>query len=171
MTRDQELLQRIAAGDTEALAALHQAYFTRLGRFLLRVINDEELAAEVVNDVFLVIWQKAHTFAGRSSPSTWIMGIAYRRALKALRGRRQLLPLEEAAVDGPGTEQLAERQDIDRLLARLSPPQRAVVELTYFFGYSYPEIAEILDCPEGTIKTRMFHARRLLHGWATEDMQ
>ncbi len=166
MTRDQELLQRIAAGDTEALAALHQAYFTRLGRFLLRVINDEELAAEVVNDVFLVIWQKAHTFAGRSSPSTWIMGIAYRRALKALRGRRQLLPLAwtaQAPSNWPN--------DRTSTVSRLSPPQRAVVELTYFFGYSYPEIAEILDCPEGTIKTRMFHARRLLHGWATEDMQ
>ncbi len=169
MNPDKTLLDRISAGDEEALAELHRAYYPRLARFLLRLIGDEQLVAEVINDVFFAIWRNAGNFAGRSSPSTWILGIAYRQGLKAVRRKRPEQPLEDDVAGASTVEGLSQRQDIDRLLARLSPTQRAVVELTYFFGYTYGEIAAVLDCPEGTVKTRMYHARRLLSGWVRED--
>ncbi len=158
---EQELLQRIAGGDQAALEQLYGEYYPRLARFILRVTRDVELAREVINDVFLVVWRTAHRFRGDSSVSTWILGIAYRRALKSA---RRLPRLAELADDEPASGDALEdsRLDIDSSLARLSHEQRATVELAYYFGYSYKEIAEVMDCPENTVKTRMFHARRTL---------
>ncbi|MDH3641519.1 MAG: sigma-70 family RNA polymerase sigma factor [Gammaproteobacteria bacterium] len=163
MPSDQELLSRIIDGDQNALAALYHSYYQRLSRFLIRMLNDPDLVVEVVNDVFLVVWRKAASYRGEASMSSWIIGIAYRKALKALRKRRPWTPLDDvpAAALASGEEAIA-RLELDSSLARLSPEHRAVMELTYFFGYSYREIGEILECPENTVKTRMFHARRVL---------
>lgn len=160
MPTDQELLARIIDGDDGALAELYQRYYRRLARFLLRVTRDPDLAGEVINDVFLVVWQKADQFRGDSSLSSWILGIAYRKALKALKKVRRWEPLTgaEPARPDPATQRL----ELDSSLGQLSPEHRAVMELAYFFGYSYREIGEILNCPENTVKTRMFHARRTL---------
>ena len=163
MPTDQELLGRITAGDENALAALYHSYYQRLGRFLIRMVNDPELVVEVINDVFLVVWQKSASFRGDASVSSWIIGIAYRKALKALRKSRPWSSLEQvdtAALAAPDGAHAS--LELESSLAHLSPAHRAVMELTYFFGYSYSEIGEILDCPENTVKTRMFHARRLL---------
>jgi RNA polymerase sigma factor (sigma-70 family) len=129
----------------------------------------EEQRKEVLNDVMLAIWKGAASFDGRSRPSTWIFGIAYHKALKALARR----PVEvDSDSEGPEPverdepESLAARRELAGVLGRalgsLSPEQRAVVELTYYYGLAYPEIAEIVGCPVNTVKTRMFHARRRL---------
>ncbi len=158
--REAKLLERIAAGDESALATLYDAYYPRLGRFILRVTRDADLVSEIINDVFLVIWKSTPQFRGDSTVSTWILGIAYRTALKAVSRRGPpTVPVEAAE---PTAEVDSRCLDLDTCLARLSPEQRATVELAYFFGYSYREIADILGCPENTVKTRMFHARRLL---------
>ena len=169
MSQDRALLTRIANRDEAALAELYGAYYSRLGRFLLRVLGDEDAVIEIINDVFLVVWQSARNFRGESNPSTWILGIAYKKALKTFRKRRTTEPLDDRLVGNDRPERLAERADLDRLLQRLSPEQRAVVELTYFFGYTYREIGEILGCPQNTVKTRMFHARRSLQRYAGVD--
>jgi RNA polymerase sigma-70 factor (ECF subfamily) len=117
----------------------------------------------------MVVWQRADSFDGRSKLSTWVFGIAYRKALKAL--SRQDLPVdadeaEEPADPGPGPEQqlgLAQlRVRLTEALAELSPEHRAVVELCYFHDMAYGEIAEVVGCPPETVKTRMFYARRRL---------
>lgn len=160
MPTDQDLLARIIEGDEDALATLYGQYYKRLARFLLRVTRDTELAAEVINDVFLVVWQKAPEFRGDSSLSSWILGIAYRKALKALKKVRQFEPLTDAT--DVIADNVNQRFELDSSLSQLSAEHRAVMELAYFFGYSYREIGEILKCPENTVKTRMYHARRLL---------
>ena len=161
-----ELLAAVAEANEGALRELYDRYYPRLARFLVRITRDDDLVAEIINDTFFVVWQKAAGFRGDSSPSTWIIGICYRRAMKALAGRPDFEPFPEnepenepAPADGPGMET---RLSLARAVARLKPRQRAIIVLTYQFGYSYREIAEIVHCPENTVKTRMYHARRAL---------
>jgi RNA polymerase sigma-70 factor (ECF subfamily) len=169
---DAELLAGIAAGDSEALTQLYQRYHGRLLRFLQRLTGDIESAQEAVNDVMLVVWSSADTFAGRSRVSTWIMGIAYRKAMKArMRLQRWTsrfkaadwseLIERRAGIEGP-MKDLVDQDLLYRAMQLLPAKQRAVVELTYFFGLNYDEIGEIVGCPTNTVKTRMFHARAKL---------
>ena len=162
------LLERIARGDRSALRELYAAYYHPLLRFMQRITRSLELAQEGVNDVMLTVWSNSTSFARRSSVSTWIMGIAYHKALKALAARRRwtsrfgfhIDDFEdriEAAVEPSEHRDL--RDSLDKALETLPPAQRTVVELTYFSGYSYEEIAAIMGCPVNTVKTRMFHAR------------
>ena len=163
--RDLALIARIAAGDRQALAALYREYYPRLYRFVLRVLARSDAVEDVVNETMMAVWLQAAVFREASRVGTWIYGIAYRRALKALaREKRPVGVLEPAPVAEPpelsGNE--VRRAAVARAIASLPPDQRAVVELTFAFGHSYGEIALILGCPEGTVKSRMFHARAKL---------
>jgi RNA polymerase sigma-70 factor (ECF subfamily) len=163
------LLRKVATKDRKAFEALYHLYYRRLFGYLLKLTRRADLVEEVLNDVMLAIWKGAPGFDGRSRPSTWIFGIAYHKALKAL-ARRPEQPEEDAEgpepVDHEEPESLAVRRELAGVLGRamgvLSPEQRAVVELTYYYGLAYQEIAEIVGCPVNTVKTRMFHARRRL---------
>ena len=169
-----ELMQRIARHDRSAFETLYRSYFGRLRRFIDKMTRQPVLIDEILDDTMLVVWQKAHTFDHSCRVSTWVFAVAYRTALKAIgRERRHtsdvdghLEVLPEAACEAPGPESILfteqSRRVLDRLLAKLPAEHRAVVELTYFHGHAYSEIALIVDCPEGTVKTRMFHARRKL---------
>ncbi len=169
MKDEAELVAKIARGDESALEELYAAYASRLGRFFARLTLEPATSAELLNDVFLVIWQKAGSFRGDSRVSTWIIGIAYRKGLKALRSRKSTEPLTAAPAEDSSIHLLDWRRDLNRALATLSPEQRAVMELTYYFGYSYREIAEQLGCPENTVKTRMYYARRKLRSLLDAD--
>jgi RNA polymerase sigma-70 factor, ECF subfamily len=163
--REVALLARIAQRDDAALKELYLLYHRRLARFLSRLTSRFELTEEIVNDTFWVVWQRAGDFRGASLVSTWILGIAYRRALKAINRQRPV----PAAVDDPSAEptdepwQRAEMSEwLSVALARLPFEQRTVLELAYTVGHSCEEIAAIMECPVNTVKTRMFHARRKL---------
>ncbi|HZZ89081.1 MAG TPA: sigma-70 family RNA polymerase sigma factor [Caulobacteraceae bacterium] len=166
---DARLLARIAERDLKAFEQLYRDYHPRLTRFLSVVMRRPQLVEEVLNDTMLVVWKQPERFNGRSKVSTWIFAIAYRTALKAL--RRHDEPLEDRDAEtrpsgeaGP-EQQLGARQAQVALLAaldELSPDHRAVVDLTYFHEIGYRDIAELMDCPVDTVKTRMFHARRRL---------
>lgn len=149
--------------------ALYRIYHPRLWRFLAPMLRRHDLVEEVLNDTLLVVWQRADSFDGRSRLSTWVFGIAYRKALKAL--SRLDAPVDDETADepadtGPGPEQslgLAQlRARLRRAMADLSPEHRAVVELCYFHDMAHGEIAEVVGCPPETVKTRMFYARRRL---------
>jgi len=163
------LVGRIAAGDLRAFEALYRIYYPRLTRFLERVIRRAGIVEEVLNDTMLVVWHRADLYNGRSKVSTWIFAIAYRKALKAL--QRFDEPVEDDAMqacadDCPGPEQQMGRRQLREMLTKaldtLSAEHRAVMDLTYFHGMGCREIAQIVDCPVDTVKTRMFHARRRL---------
>src|SRR5262245_29157413 len=167
-----DLLRRVANGERLAFDVFYRSYYRRLHRFLEQVIRRPELIGEVLNDTMLVVWRKAGTFNQGSRVSTWVFAIAYRRALKALK-RAPDRSIEVGMVEDPGQvdagleESLIERDTARRLraaLSGLSADQRAVVELTYYHGYAYREVAQIVGCPVDTVKTRMFHARRKLRG-------
>ncbi|HEY0957392.1 MAG TPA: sigma-70 family RNA polymerase sigma factor [Roseateles sp.] len=163
------LLDGVKRGRLADFEKLYRLYHPRLSRFLSHMLRQPELVEEVLDDTLLVVWQGADTFGGRSKLSTWIFGIAYRKALKAL--DRRDLPVEAAEGEEPvdpaaGPDQqlnLAQlRRRLQGALAELSPEHRAVVELCYFSDMAYGEIAEVVGCPPETVKTRMFYARRRL---------
>ena len=159
------LMRRIAAQDRAAFKELYLLYHRRLARFLTRLTTRYDVAEEIINDTFWVIWQRAGDFRGASQVSTWIMGIAYRRGLKTLRGLHPFPATPDADLE-PAVEEPwkpAEMQEwLAAALARLPLEQRLVLELAYHLGHSCEEIALIMECPVNTVKTRMFHARRKL---------
>ena len=168
------LLERIVAGDRDAFRALYLVYHKRLGRFLLRFLRRHDLVEEVINDTLYAVWCKAREFRGESRLSTWIFGIAYRKAMKAVRKDSREPRGGEAddppplTTQDPSERQRELRESLDRALATLPPPQRMVIELAYFVGHSCEEIAAITSTPVNTIKTRMFHARERLRGLLPE---
>lgn len=167
---DEELITAVAKKDRVAFEQLFYAYFRRLIQFVHRLCHDEAIVEEIVNDTLFTVWEKANTFEGRSRVSTWIFGIAYRKTLKAMPRNAALAsdvdlesaPADESQYPDALLEQLQKQQWLQSGIVQLSPEHRAVVELTYFHGYSYQEIAEIMNCPMNTVKTRMYHARKRL---------
>lgn len=167
--QERRLLAAVARGGLSEFEALYRLYHPRLQRFLWPMLRQSDLAEEVLNDTLLVVWQRAGDFDGRSKLSTWIFGIAYRKALKGL--SRQDLPQESDETDEPvcpqpGPEarlsQAQSQRQLQAALAELSWEHRAVVELCYFQDMAYAEIAEVVGCPAETVKTRMFYARKRL---------
>ena len=164
--QDEDLLRDVARGDRRALDTLYLGYHRRLARFLVRVAPQYETVEEVINDTFLVVWQRAKDFRGASRVSTWIIGIAYRIALKSLRRNDGLVRAQrfdtvpEPWVDPTKDAEL--RDWVAHGLSHLPIEQRLALELAYNMGHSIEEIAEITDSPVGTVKARMFHAREKL---------
>jgi RNA polymerase sigma factor (sigma-70 family) len=166
-------LSQIALGDRAAFERLYRSYYDRLFRFVLRVTGRMNVVEDVINDTMIVIWRKAGDYRAAARASTWIFGIAYRKALKALsRELRapevmdELPELEQPPSDALDREGL--HAAIRQAVMRLPPEHRAVVDLTFFFNRSYEEAAQILDCPVGTVKSRMFHARAKLRPLLTQ---
>jgi RNA polymerase sigma-70 factor (ECF subfamily) len=164
---DAELLQRVGARDHRAFEALYRRFFPRVSRFAQRMLWSREAIEEIVNDVMHVVWRKASKFDERGRVSTWVLGIAYRTCLKHLGDRApgEHLALDDAedlipGVSDSGLDELEHDDWVESLFGQLPLQQRAVLELTYHQDLKYGEIAEILGCPENTVKTRMFHARR-----------
>lgn len=163
---DTELLVAVAAGSRRALEELYLGYHRRLARFLSRFTPRYENVEEIINDTFMIVWQSAKDFRFASQVSTWIIGIAYRTALKSLRRQknhtaaRSLDDFPEQTIDPTGETEI---QDwLKHGLSQLPVEQRLTLELAYHMGHSLEEIAAITDCPVGTVKARMFHAREKL---------
>jgi RNA polymerase sigma-70 factor (ECF subfamily) len=164
---DAELIARICAADEAALEILYKRYYPKLFRFSLRMTRRLDCVEEVINDVMYVVWKKSPSFRPDTRASTWIFGIAYNKCLKALEEKAQGEHLEwedaEALLPGvcdSGLKNLEIEDWVAVAFGKLPADQRAVLELAYHQGLHYQEIAQIMDCPENTVKTRMFHARK-----------
>ena len=168
---DRRLLSQIASGDRLAMRTLYARHNVFVYRFVLRLIGDASKAEEVVSDVFFNVWRQAGRFEGRSRVSTWILAIARHKAFSA-RGRRQEERLEDAAAEdiadpGDDPEQALDRKDRSNLLrgclAKLCPRHREIIDLVYYHEKSIDEVAAIIGVPPGTVKSRMFYARKCIH--------
>jgi len=164
---DQVLLSLIShQRDELALAELYKRYKHQIACFLRRKMCDIVLIEEVYNEVMLTVWQKAISFRGESKVSTWLFGIAYRTRLAHSKketkhkhvGADELI--ECIHVDDQAETSIAD--SIHAAMSELSERHRTVIELSYFHGYNTLEIASIVDSPQNTIKTRLFHARKKL---------
>jgi len=163
---DSMLLAQVAAGDRRALEQLYLGYHRRLARFLSRFTSRYENVEEIINDTFMVVWQHAKDFRHASQVSTWIIGIAYRTALKSLRQQKNFkFPAGAVVLAEQSTDPTRETETEDwvgRGLRQLPLEQRLTLELAYQQGHSLEEIAVITNSPVGTVKARMFHAREKL---------
>ena len=167
---DASLIARIAAGDKAAMRVLYTRHHARIFRFILQFIPDTAVAEEVLQEVYLDVWRKAHMFEGRSRVSTWLLGVARHKALQAKR-TRPTVPLDDGVAElvqdpADNAEELAEKRDTGTILrnclAQLSPVQREIIELIYLRGKTINEVAAIVGAAQNTVKTRMFYARKRL---------
>ncbi|HNR91496.1 MAG TPA: sigma-70 family RNA polymerase sigma factor [Dokdonella sp.] len=165
-TRDFAWLAAVARGDRVAFERLYLHHHPRLARFIVRQSGRHDLVDEIVNEAFWIVWSQAARFRGESKPSTWIIGIAWRCLMKSLRrpaawaaSERAERGFDDAVADVTDDARRDLRDWLHAGLALLPPDQRATIELAYFLGQSCEEIATIMECPVGTVKARLFHAR------------
>jgi len=169
---DHGLLALTARGDREAFARLYDMYGATAYSLAVRIVRDRELAADVVQEAFLAVWNRAATFdASRGRPSSWILTLTHHKAVDTVRRheRRRAEALDEAAAapdQAPPVDEQAwssvARDQVRRALAKLPDPHREVIELAYFAGYTQSELAERLALPIGTVKSRTFAAMNAL---------
>ncbi len=168
------LLQRIVEGDTLAFETFYKLYYPRLFRFILRTTRQPDHIEELIQETLLLVWEKPERFNHNCKISTWVFGIAYYKALKSMsraaRSSKNLDVDEFCEIIADPLANLAETTEAQDMLSCaldiLPADQRAVIELTFYHGLPYQEIAKILDCPANTVKTRMFHARKKLQAFA-----
>jgi RNA polymerase sigma-70 factor (ECF subfamily) len=167
---DDMLVARIGEGDRLAMQTLFARHRTPVYRWLLRFVGNETLAEDLVSDVFLDVWRQASRFEGRSSVSTWLIAIARFKAISARRRRAdaELDDVVESTVadtaDDPAVvlEKKNRDETLRAALTRLSAEHKEIIDLVYYHEKSVDECAQIIGVPSGTVKTRMFYARRKL---------
>jgi len=167
---DESLIKQIAAGNKLAMRALFARHQLRVYRFALRIVRDGALAEDVVSEVFIDAWQHAGRYEGRSTVSTWLLGICRHKALTAANRRPTESIDSEMVMNVADTANTPEAElgqkdtgtVIRRCLAALSPEHAEMIDLVYYQEKSIKEIVEILGIPENTVKTRMFYARKRL---------
>jgi RNA polymerase sigma-70 factor (ECF subfamily) len=168
--QDQEwarLIARTAQGDQAALAAFYDRTSPQVFGFIYKILNNRETAEEVTLDVYTQVWRQAHTYdPTRGAPGAWLMMLARTRAIDRFRagaaehGRIESLDAVELFLSDDDTpEQDVENQErrryVQQALSALTAEQRQAIALAYFYGLSQSEIAEKLQLPLGTVKTRM----------------
>lgn len=163
------MLTGICAGNRQTFELLYRLYFPRLTRFLDRILRNTVLIEEAINDTMWTVWRRADSFDRSCKLSTWIFAIAYRKALKALKTRDAPVDADPDLYAGEASLQpdaVLDRHELSQLVGNaldaIPLEQRIVVNLAYYHGMRYEEIAEVMDCPVNTVKSRMLHARRRL---------
>jgi RNA polymerase sigma-70 factor (ECF subfamily) len=163
---DEEVLARVARADEAALAELYDRYGGVAYGLAHRILRDQSLAQDAVQEAFLAVWRTAASFdPRRGKASTWLLTFVHRRAVDVVRyeDRRRARPLDDAPIaSGDATDETAavreQRRAVQAALAQLPPDQREALELAYYGGLSQSELAERLGVPLGTVKSRMFAA-------------
>ena len=162
---DEAVVALVARADDDALAALYDRFGRVAYSLALKILRDQALAQDAVQDAFLAAWRTAAGYdPARAKPSTWLLTLVHRRAVDLVRReqRRRTDPLEDDTPQplGEATEDEAaireQRQLVQHALRQLPDEQREALELAYYGGFSQSELAERLGLPLGTIKSRMF---------------
>jgi RNA polymerase sigma-70 factor, ECF subfamily len=180
LRKDAALIESIAEGNKRALQVLLARHNQRVYRFVWRLTQDASAAEDIASEVFFEVWRSADRFQSKSTVSTWLLAIARNKAIAMLRRRKheELDDDEAAAIADPSSdpEGALDKKNhsalLQRSLTELSPVHRQVIDLVYYHEKSIAEVAEIVDAPQNTVKTRMFHARKqLARLLANEDIQ
>ncbi|MFJ2867811.1 ECF RNA polymerase sigma factor SigK [Kitasatospora sp. NPDC087314] len=155
-----ELLARVTRGDQDAFCKLYDAVAGPVLGLVRRVLRDPARSEEVVQEVLLEVWRTSARYrAERGEVMPWVLTIAHRRAVDRVRSAQAAADRDErvAAFDevAEQVEGLLEREQVRRCMRTLTELQREALTLAYYRGYTYPQVAEVLGAPLGTIKTRM----------------
>lgn len=177
---DEHLLAAIASGDIEAMEILYQRYSRVLYSLAYRMVADQQVAEDLVQEAFLAVWRRASSYAPHAGAArSWLFSIVHHRTIDYLRTvhRRSVLT-QVTWLDAEQDEHHAvsdvwektwlsvQSTQMREALAKLAEPQRQVIELAYFQGWTQAEIAQMYQIPLGTVKRRLqlglMHLRRLL---------
>ena len=161
---DEEVLEAVGRGDDDALGVLYNRFGRLAYRLAYRVLRDQTLAEDAVQEAFLAVWRSADGYKReRAKPSTWILTVVHRRSVDLVRreDRRRGEPLERAPepTSAPADEDATlrdRRAAVQAALTELPGEQRQALELAYYGGLTQSELAERLGVPLGTVKSRMF---------------
>lgn len=166
---DEVLLAQVAAGDMNAMAAIYKRHSEAVHRFVSTRLRDTFEVSDIVHNTMLDVWRSAGRFEGRANARSWILSIARNKTVDLIRKQSRTdvtEPDPELPDDAPNVEAvISASQDAERVrqcVGELASTQRTAVHLAFFEELTYSEIAAIEDVPEGTIKTRIFHAKKLL---------
>lgn len=166
---ERALLQQVIEHDEQAFTRLYSRYAPMLQRFLARALSQASLVDEVLNDVMLVLWQKAAEFPTHVSLGAWLCGIARHKAQKAWQRQAADVPLPEDYQDMPESTtpevlllQQEQVQQLEHELAALPPSDRLLLEKLLYQGCSYQEMADQTGTPLNTVKARIARARQRL---------
>jgi len=161
--QDRALVRRYLAGHQDAASALVDRYQKRLFNVALRMLGNVEDAKDVTQTVFLNAFLKLRSYDPRYKFFSWVYRMTVNESLNASKRRRRMVPLEAAppvAAPAATADRTTEAQDlVGRALMRLKPDDRAVVVLKHFASFSYEEIAQVLEIPIRTVKSRLVTAR------------
>ena len=167
---DEALIAAVAAGEHGAMRALYNRHHVRVFRFVTRLVGNATTAEDIVSEAFIDVWRQADRFEGRATVSTWILSIAHFKVLSARR-RRQYVQLDEKVAETVADlacnpeEAIMEMNRSTQLrgcLTKLTAEHREIVDLVYYHDKTIEEVAEIIQVPKNTAKTRMFYARKRL---------
>ena len=163
MAHERDLLARVARRDESSFQQLYEEFAKRVFRYALTLLQDQHLAEEVVQETMITVWSKASTYSGGSRVSTWIFGIARHKAYDILRSEKKGARTTGGPIIIDDPAPAVEREE--RVLAAINdlpPDQREIVFLTFYENLPYKTIANLLEIPEGTVKSRMYHAKKKL---------
>lgn len=175
-SEDAALLRRVAAGEEAALRVLYERHAGGMLRLIRRLTARREVAEEILQESWLAVWRSAGAYRGEAPVRAWLLGVARRQAHNRLRQTEPVLVELEDAVDLPAAEPAVEDQVLARagrrelVAAVLELPEhlREVLVLVLVEDLPYPEVAAVLGVPPGTVKSRMWTARRLLAATLTK---
>jgi RNA polymerase sigma-70 factor (ECF subfamily) len=166
MSRDLELIDEVLKGHEEAMKEIYATYAHDVWCFLRHYVKDVRACEEVRDDVFVEVWRSASKYRAQGSLKSWILGIARHRALDVLARRKEEVPLDPSLPHGDNPEknvlQKESMEDLHLALGRLEEDHRAVLLMAFIGGLSYADIGQAMGCVEGTVKTRVFYARKRL---------
>jgi RNA polymerase sigma-70 factor (ECF subfamily) len=173
---DEDLLRQVAEGNQTAFGLLYDRYHSKLYNYLLRLIFEEAAAQDILQETFLAVWQRANSFQNKSRVSTWLFGIAHHRAVDWLRSQKRLQrkffdldDLDFLQHYEPSAETWSslnlDNEQIWQAMTHLTPDHRAVLELAFVYEMRQEEIAQVMGCPVGTVKSRVHHALKALSGY------
>lgn len=175
LLQEKEIMARVSSGDEQALLFLYNNFSSPVFNYLLRILNDQPAAEDVLQETFIAVWKGANHFQGKSKIKTWVFKIAHHQAVNWLRKKKNGITLD--AIDKKrwqeSTESTAlqnsESRELVSALSKLSRKHRAVIELAFVQELSYAEIAEVLSCPVGTVKSRVSFALKYLGVFLAQD--
>lgn len=165
---DEQLVEFVACGREDAFNELYKRFGVKIYNYLLYMLGDAASAEDALQEVFIGLWKGGRDFRSRSKARTWLYRIAYHRAVSVLRKRKNSISyddlqdlISEQDLDTTA-DQFIQNDRLRAALASLPEKQKAVVLLSFVEEMSYPEIAQVLGVPTGTIKSRMSRALKLM---------
>ena len=162
-----QLVQLVVNGDKEAFRKLYEVTYARVFHYVKGMVRGEETAEDVVVQTYTIAWRKMKNFKGEARLTTWLIGIARNVAFKEFRKQRPSARFDDAftAVDEESCfnhEKKDGAAKLRQIVARLSKKHGEILDLVFFHGLTYPEIADLINIPVNTVKTRVFHAKKAL---------